>query len=71
MHRTPADEIERIAITAWRVSSKRFKYQRVNAHREAAQFNEIVSARPARLPSKPMRASAVRIPPSSFRGHHT
>jgi hypothetical protein len=26
----------------------RLKYPRVNAHREAAQFNEIVSARPAR-----------------------
>jgi hypothetical protein len=40
--------------------------QRVNAHREAAQLNEMLSARPARCGWKRLCASAVRIPPSSL-----
>ena len=61
-----ADEIEWIAITAWQDPSERFKYQRVNAHREAAQFNEVVSARPAPPGCKRSRTPAVRIQLSSI-----
>jgi len=48
----------------------RLKYQRVNAHREAAQFNEIVSGRPSSACERPLRAPARRIQLSSFYGSY-
>ena len=49
-----------------RESRRRLKYQRVNAHRDAAQFNGVVSARPARHAWKQSYVAAVRIQRSSI-----